>query len=121
MSESAFGVDHGDVSKASTGFPRARWANKAGKAYGKAKGKLTQMGDRAGNASVSVKGIGHKVGYGISGVGVGTAKAGNKMMDHPGKTGAATLGVAGAGAGYGGKKLYDHQSPNGKHKTPRGM
>lgn len=102
---SAFGVDHGEFSKARyqqnqpKRMTRAqrRTKGKAGVLTGPQ--KIVQAAHRAGEAPVSVKGIGGSVGRGIQGTG-------RFLANRPGLTGAALVGGGGA-AGY--KYLSDKE------------
>ena len=119
---SAFGVDHGEISKAGGAHAARdvgmlkrvfRRAPKIGAAGGKRGGRATaaqvrtkgtgpvvppsERGvrgamNRAGEADISIKGIGSKVGS-------SALKTGTFMQRHPGLTGTAALGGGGAG-GY---------------------
>ena len=115
---SAFGVDHGEVSKgllpkvmpsSKLGARAARARRAAGAVRGPTTAPLTapKSGgqkikgalNRAGEADISLKGIGQAAGRGVRGVG-------GFMEKRPGLTGTALVGGGGA-AGY--KYLSDKQ------------
>jgi len=97
---SAFGVDHGEISKARSPWLKgARGAKAARKAAAqqhppvpsgpqKIAGKLNEIGE----ADISLKGIGRKSGQGVK-------NTGGFLERHPGLTGTALVGGGGA-AGY---------------------
>lgn len=90
--DSAFGIDHGEVSKArSSLFRAAKKAAPGPRAPSRAsqiKGSLS----RAAEKDISLKEIGSSAGKGVSGVG-------RFMQNRPGLTGTALVGGGGA-AGY---------------------
>jgi hypothetical protein len=109
---SAFGVDHGEVSKAAFKLPyvatRAGRAARSARATARASAppagpgpgtKLKDALSRAGEANISLKGIG-------AGAGKGTKAVGGFLEKRPGLTGTALVGGGGA-AGY--KVLSDKQ------------
>lgn len=101
MAESAFGVDHGDEVSKAFKMPGS-WAPKMPK-------PVTNLGTKIGTglfqggAKQGAIGAmqGGKLGNARSKAGLNTAKAGVKMVQHPGATGAAAIGGAGGAAGGG--------------------
>jgi hypothetical protein len=87
--ESAFGIEHGEVSKARKKNQRVIPPN-----YEPAGTKLKRIGNKVGGAQVSLKEIGNSAG-------AGAMKVGRGFQRFPGMTGAALVG----GTGYGGYKL----------------
>ena len=114
---SAFGVDHGEISKVVL-RPTAllRKLPKAGKLFGQAGKKPNSgptMGYKAGNAA------GKAVGGGLRGVGTGAGKAasgmgfgqlGSAMQRNPLKAGVTTSFIAGT-AGYGATGMMKKPKP----------
>lgn len=104
--DSAFGVDHGEISKiriprkvhppaealARKAAQRAQGA-RAGNAVRKGPGKLKKLGEKAVNTEISVSRVGRGVGSGIGTVG---RKTNEVITRYPGVTGTAVLG----GGGY---------------------
>jgi hypothetical protein len=104
--ESAFGVEHGEVSKALTPAGRRKAQHKANvranqqAAYARNKarlGKLTAIPGKAANAKVSVADVGR-------GVGRVAELAGKAVAAKPAVTGAAVLGGAGYSTWKSGRK-----------------
>jgi len=109
MTESAFGVDHGDVSKAFAMPKIPGSVSNAGKTIG---GGFRALGNKAGDATTKAgfklgasglnRGafggtVGSKIGTGQMKLGLGMMNAGNKMKANPGLTGGALAGGAAAG------------------------
>lgn len=93
MALSAFGVDHGEISKAIPGMGLVSGLG------AKAGGAVSSAGSKTGafkTKNFKVKsGIGQKVGS----VGSGLSRAGAKMSANPGRTGGAILGGGALGTG----------------------
>ena len=101
---SAFGVDHGGISKGVVrgpgGLPRSRkliWVgSKARKGY--------EGGKRAGHAittaEISVQGLGRAAGRGSEATGRGAGKLGGFLEKHPAVTGTTVVGTGAGVAGY---------------------
>jgi hypothetical protein len=120
---SAFGVDHGEISKVRASAPRPpRSLTRVLRRRGSAAQRRTagtgpvvpgsQRGvrgalNRAGEADVSIKGVGRKMG---TAAGLTSAF----MARHPGITGTATVGGGGA-LGY--KLLSDKEPKRNRKKT----
>jgi hypothetical protein len=111
---SAFGVDHGEISKArlprlpnGKRMTRAQRATRGVNPNAKPRGQqASDFLNRVGDAHVSLKGIGNTAGKGAAGVG-------NFMAGHPGLTGTAVIG----GAGAGGYKYLSDKEPKTKKKV----
>lgn len=92
---SAFGIDHGgEISKGRLPYklvkvPKHKISSEIGPSRPK---RIKDALNRAGEAPISIKGVGRAAGRGIS-------QAGGFIQQNPGKTGAALVG-GGAGAGY---------------------
>lgn len=90
--QSAFGIDHGEISKARlprSPLPRTRTRGpRAPSRASQIKGSLNRLGEK----DISIKEVGRSAGSGVAGVG-------GFMQRHPGLTGTALVGGGGA-AGY---------------------
>jgi hypothetical protein len=95
--ESAFGIDHGEISKARV--PRPPRGARAPSRASQIKGQLNRLGEK----DISIKEVGRSAGAGLTGVG-------GFMQRHPGLTGTALVGGGGA-AGY---KLLSEKQPRKK-------
>lgn len=121
--QSAFGIDHGEISKIAVRRPPGskKAATMLARAVGKAPPKPPptvvrrsppvhrQVGaklNQIGEADISLKGIG-------GGIGSGARKVGGFLERHPGLTGTAAVGGGGA-AGY---KILSNREPKRKKKS----
>lgn len=107
---SAFGVDHGEVSKAL--FPgrarkqalgMVRTAQKQARAdkRNRAVGHLRALPGKVGNKQISINQVGRDIGAGVNAVGHGFSTVTTK---HPTATGTAALGAGGYGLWNSGRK-----------------
>lgn len=91
--DSAFGIDHGEISKAS-------YSARAGfSGVGSKLGKLKKIPGKIGNAKVSINDVGRGVGQGVKAVGGAATKS-------PTITGLAVLG----GGGYAGYRAMQKEN-----------
>lgn len=97
--DSAFGVDHGQISKATQKQPRLPRSTTAQK-IGRAVRVGTIKGTKAADAPLSVSGLGRAVGRGTANTGVKIAGMGGRMQAHGGRTGTAVAALGLGGAGY---------------------
>ena len=116
--ESAFGVDHGEISKAER-LPRVTTARKLGRLVRTGSIRASSRGDKLVNTPLSVSGLGRATGRGTQKVGEATTAFGHKMQANGGVTGGVVV-AGGAGAGYAGYKHAQNQPPK-KTKPPRAM
>ena len=86
--ESAFGVDHGEISK---GVTWASWGRKAGTAAGTVAGH----GKRIADKSISVSGIGDSTGAAAQWTGKKISGTGSALRRHPSLTGSTVVGAGG--------------------------
>ena len=110
---SAFGVDHGEVSKgffraAGSGTKRLTRAQRATKGTGGPSGPKQVAGavDRALGAPISIKGAGRAAGGGLG-------ATGRFFESRPGLTGTALVG----GGGYAGYKYLKQSEPKKRKKV----
>lgn len=108
--DSAFGIDHGEVSKA---FGRKRQPaqqppNQVRYTLRQVGQKAAAKGSKVASTRLSLKDVGTATGKGLE---LGGKHAGRALLVKPGATGAAVVGAAGYG-------LY---RTNGKKKAPKGM
>lgn len=96
--ESAFGIDHGEVSKAFGMGGVSRIGTKIGLGAGQAGRGLQRAGAGMAGKPGMLK---PKLGQGMQGAGRGMRQAGVGMARNPMKTGVAAAGVGGAGVGAG--------------------
>jgi hypothetical protein len=108
--ESAFGIDHGEVSKGlMTPFAAAQTV-KTGQKIGMAAGKAGRGIQRAGMGMGSKPGILRpKLGQGMQQAGMGMRRAGASMGRNPMRTGLGAGGVGAAGAGLGTASLMNRR------------
>ena len=114
---SAFGVDHGEISKAEP-RPRPTTAQRLGRFTAVNADRAGRAGRKVVTTTLSVEGTGRATGRGTEALGRGITSAGKVFGRHPGKTGSLVF----AGAGAAGVSAYKHarnQPP--KVKAPRGM
>lgn len=118
---SAFGIDHGEISKAWPGSRKQQMRDqnrakqqaaraRAAKVRGNLKkipGKVTNAGNAIGNASVSINDVGRGAAKGFNAIGRGVNR-------HPGLTGAAVVG----GGGYAAyRAMQSPELPKQKRQT----
>lgn len=117
--KSAFGVDHGVVSKGVThgpgGLPRSRKLIALGRGARKAFEGSKRVGNKITTTEVSVQSIGRSAGTGTAAIGRGAGKIGGALEKHPGATGAAVIGT---GAGVGGYQYNKARKKQPKAKKP---
>lgn len=101
---SAFGVEHGEVSKGvaygAGGLPRSRKLIALGRASRKGFEATKRGAHKVVTTELSVQNLGRGTGLGIGAAGRGAGKVGEKLAAHPAITGSVVAGSAAGGAGY---------------------
>jgi hypothetical protein len=118
--ESAFGIDHGTISKGVAygpgGLPRSRKLIALGRGARKGYEGARKAGRKVVTTEVSVQNVGQAAGAGTAAIGRGAGKVGASLEKHPGVTGAALIG---GGAGYGGYRYHQARNKPPKTKKPK--
>lgn len=114
---SAFGVDHGLVSKGVArgpgGLPRSRKLIALGRGSRKVYDKAKRGAHKVVTTELSLQNLGRGTGKTFEAAGRGTGKIGRGLGKHPAVTGTA---VAGGAAGYGGYKYHEARQKPPKTK-----